>query len=637
MKRAEPKSQEARLLQQLPLFDISQDAIFLWREPGGIEFWNRGASDLYGYSAEEALGAAAHELLHTKFPQPFEDIQSELRKRGLWEGELRHRTRDGRELIVWSRFHTVSHPDGGLLVLESTRDVTEARRNEQHLQRRMREQAIAAQFSLDALQATNLQVVCDDATHILAREMSVNFSSLFEVSGDGKAMRLRSGSGWRPGTVGTSIEVGEDTVAGRALQLNHPINIEDVQSDRQLRSPQFVREHNVVCSLAVVIQGRDRPFGVLAVDSITSRKFNADDVRFLESIGNILATAISRIQFEGELRDTAGRLRGIVETAVDGIITIDERGTVETMNPAAERIFGYDSQEVIGRNVSMLMPEPYHSEHDGYLERYRKTGERRIIGIGREVKGRKKDGAEFPMDLAVSATNLGNRRIFTGLVRDISDRKKLEQEILEISDHEQRRIGSDLHDDLCQRLAGIRFACDALKKTAGGAQASGVVERLEKIGADVSEAIDRTRMLARGLAPVALESNGLASALEELTSSICKIFAVKCSFRADEGVEVRDPIAGTHLYRIAQEAMNNALKHAHASEITVTLERAGDRVVLTIADNGEGFNAQDPERATEGMGLRTITYRAGMIDANVEVISAPKRGTKIVCAFPSTL
>jgi PAS domain S-box-containing protein len=337
------------------------------------------------------------------------------------------------------------------------------------------------------------------------------------------------------------------------------------------------------------------------------------------------------------LRDTTSRLRGIVDTAVDGIITIDERGIVETMNPAAERIFGYDAKEVMGRNISLLMPEPYRSEHDSYLERYRRTGERRIIGIGREVRGRRKDGSEFPMDLAVSATNLGDRRIFTGLVRDITARKELEQEILEISDREQRRIGSDLHDDLCQRLAGIRFSCDALRKTLTKRASNEAFERLEKIGSGLSETIERTRMLARGMAPVALENNGLASALQELTEGIRTLFGIKCTFRCDGEVTVRDPIAATHLYRVTQEAINNALKHARASHVIVSLGKTDNQSMLAIEDNGEGFFPYQTQRMAEGMGLRTIAYRAGMIDADVQVQSAPGRGTKIICTFSSDL
>ena len=281
--------------------------------------------------------------------------------------------------------------------------------------RRARELAISARFSIDALEARNVQTVFDDAVHILRENMRVDFSAVFERSPDGKSLALRAGAGWRPGDVGTlEIKVDEKTSIGRALQSNQPIIISDVAGEKGLSLPKFLRDRGVASSMAVVIPGRTGAFGVLTVDTRSARVFSADDIHFLESIDNILATAISRLQFESELHDAAARLRGIFETAVDGIITIDHRGIVETINPAAERIFGYSASEVIGRNVSMLMPEPYRSEHDGYIEHYQKTGERRIIGIGREVRGRRKDGTEFPMDLAVSATDVGQRGIFTG-------------------------------------------------------------------------------------------------------------------------------------------------------------------------------------------------------------------------------
>jgi PAS domain S-box-containing protein len=132
-------------------------------------------------------------------------------------------------------------------------------------------------------------------------------------------------------------------------------------------------------------------------------------------------------QADDELRAAAGRLRAIVETAVDAIITIDADGCIETVNPATERLFGYRADEMIGHNVSMLMPEPYRSEHDAYLHRYARTAEARIIGVGREVRGRRRDGTEFPLDLAVSETLLPGRRFYTGIVRDVSERKRAEE------------------------------------------------------------------------------------------------------------------------------------------------------------------------------------------------------------------
>ena len=141
------------------------------------------------------------------------------------------------------------------------------------------------------------------------------------------------------------------------------------------------------------------------------------------------AEIAERQQAEEALRQSEARNRGIVETAVDGIITIDERGVIASFNPAAERIFGYRAAEVLGRNVAVLMPAPYHDEHDGYLARYLQTGERQIIGIGREVEGRRKNGSTFPMDLAVGETYVGEERIFTGIVRDITGRKRAAQEM----------------------------------------------------------------------------------------------------------------------------------------------------------------------------------------------------------------
>src|SRR5579859_2505239 len=132
-----------------------------------------------------------------------------------------------------------------------------------------------------------------------------------------------------------------------------------------------------------------------------------------------------------ESMEAVERLRSVVNHVLDGIITIDSRGTVTTFNPAAERIFGFAASEVIGQNVKLLMPEPYHSQHDGYLAGYLQTGAAKIIGIGREVVGRRKDGSTFPMDLAVSEFRLGEERYFTGIVRDITERKRAEAELRE--------------------------------------------------------------------------------------------------------------------------------------------------------------------------------------------------------------
>ncbi|MCE9518071.1 MAG: PAS domain S-box protein [Verrucomicrobia bacterium] len=332
------------------------------------------------------------------------------------------------------------------------------------------------------------------------------------------------------------------------------------------------------------------------------------------------------------LRDSEERNRGIVETAVNAIITINERGIIESVNTATERMFGWTKEEMIGQNISMLMPEPYRGQHDSYLERYRRTGERKIIGIGRETVAVRKDGSVFPMDLSIGEVPLAGGRVFTGIIRDITERKDLEQKILELSEEEQRRIGQDIHDDLCQQLSAIGCLAQVVQQKlrhAGNEDAANLSEVVHL----VSQANARAREMSRGLVPVVLESEGLMSALGELTNGTEKIFRVSCRFWCDKPVLVRDNKIAVQLYRIAQEAMGNAIKHSHADRIELSLSAADGQIVLRIRDNGVGIPDHAPGRGT-GLGLLTMTHRAKMLGGRLTVGPDETGGTEVVCSVP---
>ena len=186
------------------------------------------------------------------------------------------------------------------------------------------------------------------------------------------------------------------------------------------------------------------------------------------------------------LRDSAERLRAILETAVEGIITVDEKGVIESINPAAEKLFGFKAEEVMGRNVSVLMPPPYREEHDTYMANYRRTGHAKIIGIGREVVGQRKDGSVFPMDLAVSEVRLADRRFFAGFVRDISERKQAEAKLASLAqtlaekNRELETIVYVASHDLRSPLVNIQGfsmelsrACERLRARLGAGKAAG--------------------------------------------------------------------------------------------------------------------------------------------------------------------
>jgi signal transduction histidine kinase len=217
------------------------------------------------------------------------------------------------------------------------------------------------------------------------------------------------------------------------------------------------------------------------------------------------------------------------------------------------------------------------------------------------------------------------------ILRDMTERKRLEKEILEISDREQRRIGQDLHDGLCQQLAGIEFMSQALEqKIAGRSKADAA--RVGEIAGHVREAIRQTRLLARGLSPVTLESEGVMPALQELAANTEKMFAVACRFECAQPVLVSDQVVATHLFRIAQEAVSNAIKHGKATRVLIRLTQQHGKAVLAVSDNGTGFPDAVPKQ--EGMGLRIMQSRAGMIGGTLAMENNPEGGARIVCAVP---
>ena len=215
-----------------------------------------------------------------------------------------------------------------------------------------------------------------------------------------------------------------------------------------------------------------------------------------------------------------------------------------------------------------------------------------------------------------------------GTTLDITERKRLQQEVLEISEQERRRIGHDLHDGICQHLAGIELMCRALEQEISK-RSRNSARQASNIASHVRQAIQHARGLARGLSPVAIEENGLMVALQDFAENIRVMFRVDCVFLCDAMVPVRENTVAAHLFRIAQEAVSNAIKHGRARRIEIQLARLPQRILLGIHDNGIGIAASPPKGP--GMGLRIMQYRADMINGSLVVQHNPDGGTTVVC------
>ena len=331
----------------------------------------------------------------------------------------------------------------------------------------------------------------------------------------------------------------------------------------------------------------------LALLAVVGRRLDEPEQSFVRMVASILHSRLALNRQRHRLAESQERARAVIDTSVDGIITIDEHGRIDTFNPGAERIFGFTAEQVRGQNIHVLMPEPYHSEHDGYLQAYLDTGVRRIIGIGREVSGRRASGATFPMDLAVSEVRLASgSRIFVGLVRDISERRTLEKEVLRVAEEERRRIGQDLHDGLGQTLTGIGLFARGLVRQLDS-EGSASADAARNVVALVDEADAHARMIARSLVPVELEKNGLETALERMAERARQLYGVEVRAGAEgtgsAEADVLSAPAATHLFRIAQEAVSNAAQHGRAQTIRVRLIRGVDQLRLRVEDDGVGF------------------------------------------------
>jgi PAS domain S-box-containing protein len=354
--------------------------------------------------------------------------------------------------------------------------------------------------------------------------------------------------------------------------------------------------------------------------------------------GQKLFTAIVRDVSErllagAALRDSEARFRAIFETAVDGIITIDERGIVTAFNPAASRMFGYTSAEVVGQNVSMLMSEPDRSRHDGYVNAYLTTGAKRIIGIGREVVGLRKNGTTFPLDLAVSEFQLGGHRMFAGVLHDASNRRRLEREILEASANEQRRIGQELHDGICQQILGASFGMEVLAQRLAESDDGREVPAVRKLMDLLNDTLTQARSLSHGLNPIDVRAGGLPKALTDLAARVSDMFGIECRLHEQGDVELADTLTSTHLFRIAQEAISNAIKHGRAKRVDLTLAGTTDAwLTLSISDDGCGMSAT-PSSREPGRGLQIMKYRATLIGATLSIRPGTSGGTVVSCTL----
>lgn len=329
-------------------------------------------------------------------------------------------------------------------------------------------------------------------------------------------------------------------------------------------------------------------------------------------------------------------LRSILNSMGDGVVVVGIDGTIMVFNPAAEKLFGHSA---LGRNARQWVAEIEASQLDEFPLDSAKSSPLRLA-VGGGLAGSCEmallpAGEADKKVLGLTALQLLGRQSEPAgvvlVVADLTARRTMEQQIAEASEREQRRIGQDLHDGVCQHLVGVAFAAGSLQSALEARSLGPEAEAAGEIASLINDAIGEARDLAHGLYPASL-AEGIEMALRTLATTTQERTGIACTATFDGAEPVLDPVSTLHLYRIAQEGVSNACRHGTPEAIGITLASGARYLRLTVADDGKGMDAAPV--VTRGIGLSLMRYRANLMGGLLEIDSPPGQGTRIACTVP---
>lgn len=329
--------------------------------------------------------------------------------------------------------------------------------------------------------------------------------------------------------------------------------------------------------------------------------------------------------------------RDLFEASPDGIVVVDASGRIRDANPALEELFGYEREELLGREVEMLVPERVRGIHRGERSAFVADPHRRPMGIGMELRGRRRDDSEFPVEISLSPFRDDGDLFVIATVRDVSERQRLRDfgaGALRAAEEERRRIARELHDDAAQRLSNLLVRLRLARNEEDPERRDELLEALREELVDSAELV---RGIARGLRPPALEDVGLAAAIRSHVRNQLGMAELDVDLDLWPSVDGLDPDGRLVVYRVVQEALSNTLRHAGAQSVRVSLRSEDGAVVAEVEDDGSGF---DPERIVRegrgGLGLLGMEERASLVGGQLDVESVPSEGTRVRITVPLT-
>jgi len=351
----------------------------------------------------------------------------------------------------------------------------------------------------------------------------------------------------------------------------------------------------------------------------------------------------SRARADAGLRASEARLAGVIESAMDAIVTANEAQEILIFNPAAEKMFGYVRADMVGQRLDALIPERFHAAHRRHIDTFGKAGiTNRAMGKLGKIVGLRADGTEFPIEASISHIGESPGKLFTVILRDVTGREQAEQSLRaslarqrrllqrlqETEENERRRINRELHDRVGQDLSMLNLNLDLIRAHAPRGALQAVGRRIDEAQMLVVATTAQIRNLMADLHPPALDDFGLLTALQSFCTALTARTGVALAVSGSEPAPRLPRTVEMALFRIAEGALANCIKHAQASRIEVTLAATATQATLSVADDGEGF---EPDRgaASAHWGLTIMRERAEAVGAVLRIASSPGGGTRV--------
>lgn len=547
-----------------------------------IVIFNKAAEQMFGYSASQLLGRSLDRLLPERFcadiakqMHVFGQTGSTPRMTGPL-GTIFGLRADGTEFPIEASISQIDE-DGHRLFTVILRDVSERLRAE------------AERARLAAIVESSQEAIIGKTLDGTITNWNVGAELLYGYT-------AKEAVGQSIGLIIPPDRTGEPQAFMQALRRG-----ERTEAYETVRRRHDGREVRISLSISPITDGAGNLIGASTISrNITRRK-----------------------EIEEALRLSEQTLADYFAQAPLGLLWVAPDGRILRANRAQLELIGREGENILGESILQ-----WFADSDVAEDMLRRLGAGERL---RDIRARlrRKDGAI--VHVLIDANDLwraGRYVHFRWFIRDITRRVELEHDILRAVENEQRRIGRDLHDDLCQQLSGLEFLSQTLANemkdiSLGGAKRALEISRLLRMS------IEAARALARGLSPVIMENDGLMLALRDLVESTRRIFRRDCRFCCAAPVAIDDHVGSTHLYRIAQEAVSNAIRHGRAGLIEVTLAEIDGRIVMAVRDNGIGIKEDSSKRT--GMGVRVMQYRAAVINGSLVIQRRPEGGTEVVC------